>query len=54
EHEKDTRAKCVFLTEKGRKRLQKAIEIKTKANELFFNNLTDKKKFSEQLRLLIE
>lgn len=54
EHETDTRAKCVFLTQKGTKILQQAIEIKTKANELFFNNLNDKENFSEQLRKLIE
>jgi len=54
EHETDTRAKCVFLTEKGIEILQEAIQVKTQANEQFFSNLTDKKQFSEQLKQLIE
>lgn len=54
EHETDTRAKCVFLTEKGVEILQKAIRIKTQANELFFENLTDKQQFAEQLKRMIE
>lgn len=54
EHETDTRAKCVFLTDKGAETLQRAIEIKTQANELFFSNLNDKKQFAEQLKRVIE
>ncbi len=53
EHETDTRAKCVFLTEKGAKTLQKAIKIKTNANELFFKKICDKHKFSKELRKII-
>lgn len=54
EHETDTRAKCVFLTKKGKEVLQKAIEIKTKANEQFFENIADKEEFAERLKVLIE
>lgn len=54
EHKIDTRAKCVFLTNKGIETLQKAIEIKTKTNKVFFKNLTDKNKFSSELRKMIE
>lgn len=54
EHQTDTRAKCVFLTDKGAEILQKAIEIKTNANELFFKNIYDKHQFSMALRKIIE
>ncbi len=54
EHKTDTRAKSVFLTEKGVKTLQKAIEIKTNANELFFKKIYDKYQFSIELRKIIE
>lgn len=54
EHETDTRAKCVFLTEKGAEVLQNAINIKTIANESFFKNLTERQKFEEELKRLIE
>jgi DNA-binding MarR family transcriptional regulator len=50
EHETDTRAKCVFLTKKGIDTLQKAIEIKTRANNSFFGKLSNKKKFGDELR----
>ncbi len=55
EHKTDTRAKCVFLTEKGTEILQKAIEIKTKANDRFFENVKEEKKeLTKILKLLIE
>ncbi len=55
EHETDTRAKCVFLTEKGTEILQQAIEIKTKANDHFFENAKEEKKeLTKILKLLIE
>lgn len=54
EHETDTRAKCVFLTDSGIKTLQKAIDIKNKANDLFFSNLTDKHNFKNALRQIME
>ena len=54
EHETDTRSKCVFLTDKGTDILQKAIEVKTNANAQFFENLSDKQKFGEELKQLID
>lgn len=54
EHETDTRAKCVFLTDKGSNILQKAIEIKSRANSLFFGKLIDKQKFGNELRNIIK
>lgn len=54
EHETDTRAKCVWLTDKGLDVLQKAISVKTNANEQFFENLSDRKQFAEQLKRMIE
>src|SRR6056297_1091822 len=50
EHETETRAKCVFLTDKGIDTLQKAIEIKTLANNQFFGKLSDKHYFGNELR----
>lgn len=54
EHETDTRAKCVFLTKKGALVLQKAIEIKNKANDLFFDKVENKQDLSKILARLIE
>lgn len=54
EHETDTRAKCVFLTSKGIETLQKAIEIKGRANNLFFDKLSDKQNFKSELQQLIK
>lgn len=54
EHETDTRAKCVLLTDKGVKVLQEAIPVKTNANEHFFENLSDRNQFTEQLKQIIE
>lgn len=54
EHETDTRAKCVFLTDKGVEILQEAISVKTDANEQFFKNLSDKQQFAEELKRMIE
>ena len=53
EHKTDTRAKCVFLTDKGADTLQEAIEIKTRANSLFFGKLSDKEKFGSELTRLV-
>ncbi len=53
EHKTDTRAKCVFLTDKGADTLQKAIEIKDRANNDFFKDVTDKQKFSSSLKEII-
>lgn len=49
EHETDTRAKCVFITDKGIDILQNALEIKAQANNLFFSKLSDKQKFGNEL-----
>lgn len=54
EHETDTRAKCVFLTEKGAVVLQQAIGIKNEANDQFFQNLSDRTSFAKSLREIIE
>jgi len=54
EHDTDTRAKCVFLTDKGIDTLQKAIDIKNQANNLYFGNLSDKQKFRVELRNITE
>ncbi len=54
EHKTDKRAKCVFLTKKGEDVLQNAIEIKTKANDLFFDSLSNKDIFADELRKLIK
>jgi len=53
EHETDTRAKCVLLTEKGKDVLQNAIEISTQSNDLFFSKLSDKMNFRKELRNII-
>lgn len=53
EHETDTRAKCVFLTDKGIDTLQKAIEIKNQANNLYFSKLSDKQQFRIELKNII-
>lgn len=54
EHETDTRAKCVFLTTKGINTLQKAIDIKNQANGCFFDKLSDKQRFGNELRNITE
>lgn len=54
EHETDTRAKCVFLTDKGIVMLQRAIEIKLNADNSFFSNLSDKQSFGEELLQMID
>lgn len=52
-HETDTRAKCVFLTVKGKKTLQKAFKIKVHANNDFFGNLPDQKRFMNDLKHIL-
>ena len=54
EHETDTRAKCVVFTDKGIDTLQRALEIKDRANALFFSELSDKQKFGNELRQIIK
>lgn len=53
EHPTDTRAKCVYLTNEGKKILQKAIDIKTLANDHFFKKLKNPKEFQNELQRLI-
>ncbi len=53
EHATDTRAKCVSLTHRGAKTIQKALDIKTQANQEIFGNLTDKEALLQQLKLFI-
>lgn len=53
EHEKDTRAKCVFLTKVGEETLQKAFKIKLNANEDFFSNLPDQERFIKDLKHIL-
>jgi DNA-binding MarR family transcriptional regulator len=50
EHATDTRAKCVFLTQKGMLILQKAAKIKMEANDSFFRNLENKENFAQELK----
>ncbi len=53
EHPIDTRAKCVFLTEKGIKKLQQAIDMKRPANNVFIKKLTDRSGFLQQLQQIV-
>ncbi len=53
ENKVDSRAKFVYLTNKGISLLQQAIEIKIKANDIFFENLSNKDMFSRQLKQLL-
>ncbi|WP_223671026.1 MarR family winged helix-turn-helix transcriptional regulator [Kangiella shandongensis] len=53
EHEKDTRAKIVEITDEGIEILQKAIAIKTQANEGFFEKIDNKSRFRTELENLI-
>lgn len=53
EHSIDTRAKCVTMTDKGFDILQRAIEIKTKANKKFFKNLSNTDSFKKELENII-
>ena len=53
EHEKDTRAKCVFLTKKGEETLQKAFKIKIHANNEFFSSLPDQERFMKDLKHIL-
>lgn len=53
EHATDTRAKCVFLTDKGAETLQRAITIKNTANDQFFSQLSEQKALTKALRELI-
>ncbi|AXP79802.1 transcriptional regulator SlyA [Mariniflexile rhizosphaerae] len=53
EHGTDTRAKCVFLTNKGIDTLKKVIEIKTNINNYFFEKLEIKDSIRKELKKLI-
>jgi len=53
EHETDTRAKCVYLTEKGKNILQEAFKLKIKANNDFFEKLPDKERFMNDLKHIL-
>ena len=53
EHDTDTRAKCVFLTDKGRDTLQKAFTIKLNSNDEFFKELSDKERFMNDLKEIL-
>jgi len=52
EHETDTRAKIVSLTTRSAEVIQKAIEVKTKANAKFLEAVNDKRLFIEELQRL--
>ena len=53
EHDTDTRAKCVFLTEKGKIILGKAFTIKLDSNNEFFKSLSDKERFMDDLKEIL-
>lgn len=53
EHPVDTRAKCVFLTEKGAQKLQQAIDLKRPTNDVFIEKLTDRAGFLQQLQQIV-
>lgn len=53
EHDIDTRAKCVFLTNKGIDTLKKVIEIKTSVSNSFFEKLENKDSFRNELKKMI-
>ncbi|MGB5394567.1 MAG: MarR family transcriptional regulator [Lutimonas sp.] len=53
EHKTDTRAKCVFLTQKGINTFQEAFKIAWAANQDFFNKLSDKENFVKELQRII-
>lgn len=54
EHETDTRAKCVLFTTVGVKTFQKAFEIATESNAVFFSNLSDTDNFQKELQRIIQ
>ncbi len=49
----DTRAKCVFLTEKGAEKLQHALNIKRQKNEVFIEKVADRSDFIKQLQAIV-
>ncbi|MCG8311199.1 MAG: MarR family transcriptional regulator [Cytophagales bacterium] len=53
EHKTDTRAKCVFLTSKGKDTLKEAFKIKLQSNSKFFSNLPDQERFINDLKHII-
>ncbi len=54
EHETDTRAKCVYLTNKGKITIQEAFKIKVQANNEFFSSLLDQERFMNDLKQIIK
>ncbi|NKI32652.1 MarR family winged helix-turn-helix transcriptional regulator [Croceivirga thetidis] len=54
QHNTDTRAKCVFITNKGVKIFQDAFEVATKSNATFFNKLSDENRFRKELQRIIQ
>jgi DNA-binding MarR family transcriptional regulator len=54
EHETDTRAKCIFLTEKGTDTFQNAFQITSAANQAFFSKVSDHDSFRKELQNIIE
>ena len=53
EHDTDTRAKCAFLTEKGKSILEEAFTIKLNSNNKFFKNLSDEERFMNDLKQIL-
>lgn len=54
EHPVDSRAKLVTLTKQGLETLQRALQVKSDANNLYFKNLSDKEAFRQELVNLME
>lgn len=54
EHQTDTRAKIVTVTEKGFETLKKAVKIVETFDRKFFNNLEKTKQFNQELLKLTE
>ncbi len=54
EHQTDTRAKTVTVTENGFETLKKAVKIVETFDRKFFNNLENTKQFNQELLKLID
>lgn len=54
EHETDTRAKCVFLTSKGKNTFQSAFKIVLATNHDFFSKLVDEDRFRQELQNIVQ
>lgn len=54
-HSKDTRAKSIFLTKEGNKKIAEALAIVERIDELFFSSIEDKENnFKKYLKTLIK